>query len=360
MAVTQNELITALQTLLSTNPVRLAMRSGLASELDLADLLVGEIAVATDTLQVWVCTALGTCIQITGGLTALGYYATSGDLSTAHPTGTAGDIYIVGSAPSHLYTWGESEWVDLGAYNDTSTFAANESVLHITGDETKTGGLEITKGIFATGFDATALPADKNGVSAYWNTTTPIGGVTGGVGRIAAFIKTASAIVYKALGLGAYVGGKFALLLDADGSAKFGGAVTLNADPTAALGAATKSYVDRYSPVGEIKIWPTASAPVGFLLCNGTLISRTTYAELFAVLGTSYGAGNGSTTFALPDLRGRIVAGKTASGTFSTLGVAVGSETVALTEAQNGPHFHGFSNLYLAYRSLERHPSKDY
>jgi len=139
MAVTQNELITALHTLLSTNPVRLAMRSGLASELDLADLLVGEIAVATDTLQVWVCTALGTCIQITGGLTALGYYATSGDLSTAHPTGTAGDIYIVGSAPSHLYTWGESAWVDLGAYNDTSTFAANGSVLHITGDETIVG-----------------------------------------------------------------------------------------------------------------------------------------------------------------------------------------------------------------------------
>ena len=295
MAVTQNELITALQTLLSTNPVRLAMRSGLASELDLADLLVGEIAVATDTLQVWVCTALGTCIQITGGLTALGYYSTAGDLSTAHPTGTAGDIYIVGSAPSHLYTWGESEWVDLGAYNDTSTFATNGSVLHVTGDETKAGGLEITSGIFATGFNATAV---------------------------------------------------------------FGGTVTLASAPTSALHAATKSYVDSYSPVGEIKIWPTATAPVGFLLCNGALISRTAYAELFNVLGTMYGAGNGSTTFALPNLLGKVVAGKTASGTFSTLGAAVGSETVALTEAQNGQHYHAFSNLYLDGAQMNGTPNR--
>lgn len=133
------------------------------------------------------------------------------------------------------------------------------SALHKTGDETKTGGLELTKGIFASGFDANVLPAEKNGVAAYWNATSPLGGVTGGCGRIAAFIKTAGAIVYKALGLGAYIGGKFALLLNADGSAKFGGAVTLNADPTAALGAATKSYVDSdWTPVTET--WAYASA----------------------------------------------------------------------------------------------------
>lgn len=128
MAATQNELIAALQTLLSTTPVRLAMRSGLASELELADLVVGEIAVATDTLQVWACTSLGTCIQVAGGLNALAYYATLGALQTAHPTGTAGQIYMVGSIPTHLYTWGTSSWVDLGAMNDTSTFATNVQV----------------------------------------------------------------------------------------------------------------------------------------------------------------------------------------------------------------------------------------
>jgi len=122
MAVTQGELVTALTTFLSTNPVRLAMRSGLASELDLADLIVGEIALATDTLQVWICTSLGTVVPLTG-LTILGYYANAGALATAHPTGTAGQIYAVGSAPMHTYTWDGSAWADMGAMNDTSVFA---------------------------------------------------------------------------------------------------------------------------------------------------------------------------------------------------------------------------------------------
>jgi microcystin-dependent protein len=49
--------------------------------------------------------------------------------------------------------------------------------------------------------------------------------------------------------------------------------------------------------------WPTDTPPSGFLLCNGDAVSRTTYANLFGVIGTTFGAGNGSTTFNLPDLR---------------------------------------------------------
>ena len=49
--------------------------------------------------------------------------------------------------------------------------------------------------------------------------------------------------------------------------------------------------------------------PTGWLKCNGALLSRTTYAALFAVIGTTYGAGDGSTTFALPDLRGEFLRG---------------------------------------------------
>ncbi|MDN5506952.1 MAG: tail fiber protein, partial [Comamonas sp.] len=57
-------------------------------------------------------------------------------------------------------------------------------------------------------------------------------------------------------------------------------------------------------PTGAVIMFPTASLPAGYLKCNGAAVSRTTYAKLFAVLGTYYGAGNGSTTFNLPDLRG--------------------------------------------------------
>lgn len=54
-------------------------------------------------------------------------------------------------------------------------------------------------------------------------------------------------------------------------------------------------------PTGTMLTWSTDTAPSGYLLCDGTAVSRTTYAALFAVVGTSYGAGNGSTTFTLPN-----------------------------------------------------------
>lgn len=56
---------------------------------------------------------------------------------------------------------------------------------------------------------------------------------------------------------------------------------------------------------GAMMMWPTATAPTGFLLCDGTAVSRSTYAALFAVIGTAYGTGNGSTTFNLPDFKNR-------------------------------------------------------
>ena len=61
---------------------------------------------------------------------------------------------------------------------------------------------------------------------------------------------------------------------------------------------------------GIIVPWGLASTPSGFLACDGTAVSRTTYADLFAVVGTNYGVGDGSTTFNLPDLTDRTVVGK--------------------------------------------------
>jgi microcystin-dependent protein len=61
---------------------------------------------------------------------------------------------------------------------------------------------------------------------------------------------------------------------------------------------------------GTIKDWPSNTIPNGWLECGGQAVSRTTFAALFAVIGVTYGVGNGSTTFNLPDLRGRVTAGK--------------------------------------------------
>lgn len=73
-------------------------------------------------------------------------------------------------------------------------------------------------------------------------------------------------------------------------------------------------------PTGGIIAYGAASAPTGFLLCDGSLVNRTTYSTLFGIISTTFGAGDGSTTFALPDLRGRFPLGTAASGTGSTLG----------------------------------------
>jgi hypothetical protein len=75
-------------------------------------------------------------------------------------------------------------------------------------------------------------------------------------------------------------------------------------------------------PAGAVQAFAMNSAPAGWLAADGTAVSRSTYAALFAAIGTTYGAGDGSTTFALPDLRGYFVRGSgtngdgTAAGTF--------------------------------------------
>lgn len=78
-------------------------------------------------------------------------------------------------------------------------------------------------------------------------------------------------------------------------------------------------------PTGQVVMFGGSSAPTSWLMCDGTAISRATYATLFGILGTAYGAGDGSTTFNLPDLRQRFPLGKAASGTGSTLGSTGGN-----------------------------------
>jgi len=73
-------------------------------------------------------------------------------------------------------------------------------------------------------------------------------------------------------------------------------------------GVAAPSWVDLI-PTGLVIYYPVSTIPAGFLKCNGAAISRTTYSALFSILGTTYGAGNGSTTFNIPDLRGEFIRG---------------------------------------------------
>jgi len=102
-------------------------------------------------------------------------------------------------------------------------------------------------------------------------------------------------------------------------------------------------------PVGTIVPFGSSSIPSGWLECNGAAVSRTTYAALFTAIGTTYGAGNGSTTFNVPDLRGRTSIGQgTGSGlTARTIGATGGEETHILSTAELPAHTHTLS-LYEA------------
>lgn len=87
------------------------------------------------------------------------------------------------------------------------------------------------------------------------------------------------------------------------------GAVTLTHTEINAL-LATVARAARADLVGEVKAWAGTTLPTGYLWCAGQAVSRTTYSALFAALSTTHGAGDGTTTFNLPDLRGRVVAGR--------------------------------------------------
>jgi microcystin-dependent protein len=79
--------------------------------------------------------------------------------------------------------------------------------------------------------------------------------------------------------------------------------------------------------IGTIVPFAGSTIPDGYLTCDGTAVSRTTYSDLFAVIGTTYGAGDGSTTFNLPNLKGRVPAGLDSNDTdFDTLGETGGSK----------------------------------
>lgn len=107
-------------------------------------------------------------------------------------------------------------------------------------------------------------------------------------------------------------------------------------------------------PTGGILAFGAAAAPTGFLLCNGSLVNRATYATLFGVIGTTYGAGDGSTTFGLPDGRGRFLMGVAASGTGNTLGATFG----AIDHTHTGPsHTHAASVLRDGWGSALNTPS---
>jgi hypothetical protein len=113
--------------------------------------------------------------------------------------------------------------------------------------------------------------------------------------------------------------------------------------PTASVGTnttqiATTAFVQQAGLTGEVKMWATASAPSGYLFCNGQSVSTTTYAALFAVIAYTYGGSGGS--FNVPDFSGRMPIG--VNGTY-TLASTGGSATTTISTSNLPSHTHSFS-----------------
>ncbi len=96
--------------------------------------------------------------------------------------------------------------------------------------------------------------------------------------------------------------------------------------------------------LGEIRAFAGNYAPEGWLMCDGSILNIGSYESLFTLIGTIYG-GNGSTTFGIPDLRGRLIVnrGTLPGGSSYNIGVQYGVETVSLTEPNLPSHTHTFS-----------------
>ena len=107
-------------------------------------------------------------------------------------------------------------------------------------------------------------------------------------------------------------------------------------------GSAFQAVQPSVVPCGIIQMFAGSTAPNGWLVCDGSTVSRSAYSDLFKIIGTTYGAGNSNNTFTLPDMRGRTPIGVgTGSGlTTRTLGGTVGTETETLTSSQIPAHSH--------------------
>ena len=224
----------------------------------------------------------------------------------------------------------------------------NQPKMYVVSNQT-TGGYAITIGTTGVGGTLISIP---NGVTAqvYTDGTNTYSAQTGSAGNFNVNgTLTASGI--------ADTGALSAASLSVSGATSLatGSISGIMTAPTATTGTnttqlATTAFVNASITAnpgvlsGSLLMWPTTSAPTGYLNCDGTAVSRTTYASLFAVVSTTFGSGDGSTTFNLPNYTGRMPYGATIGTIGGSADAIVVSHTHTATSTVTDPgHVHGLN-----------------
>lgn len=131
-------------------------------------------------------------------------------------------------------------------------------------------------------------------------------------------------------------------------------AITGNFSVSGNIAQSTATSTLTFLPAGCVTWYAGSTSPTGWLECNGAAVSRTTYATLFGVIGTTFGSGDGSTTFNLPDQSRRVLVGKGGSGTATlanTIGSTGGAETHTLSITEMPAHTHSQAQSNVATQS---------
>ena len=227
---------------------------------------------------------------------------------------------------------------------------ANQPKMYVIYNNT-TGGYAITIGTTGVGGTLISIP---NGVTAqvYTDGTNTYSAQTGSSGDFT--INGNLSVTGNQVDVGNMsVGGTFGVT----GTSTFTG---IPSGPTATTGTnttqlATTAFVNASITAnpgvltGSLLMWPTTSAPTGYLNCDGTAVSRTTYAALFAVVSTTFGTGDGSTTFNLPNYTNRMPYGTTIGSTGGSADAVVVTHTHTATSTVTDPGHHHLGSVYNYY-----------